>query len=339
MNDLKFIFVGDPHAKHINPRSRLDNYCEAFFDKMKWIHDAAEKFSADAIILSGDVFTDPPSSTPYSLTNRLIETFQAMPCPVVSTPGNHDMLYRRMNDLESTPFGCLVKSGALVQVDTNQQWSVSSEDNSITFRVNGREYIVKEDLSFLKTLPETEQNTVECMVVHFNMGLRNEIIFDSQFFAYKQLSKENKVPLDFVHVGHIHAYDGLHNIGDTVFMRLGALMRGSIATEDVNRIPRIAVLRISWNAFDKCDSMIAANGRELFYRIREIKLPVQPATEVFNLEAHQEMKEERKNISNFIKELKNIKAEDISPESFLKGIEMTTEVRETVLHYLQEAEN
>jgi len=338
---MVLVFAGDLHAKHINPASRTDDYNEAFFKKLGFIEDVLRKTEASALIVGGDVFNDVPSTVPHSLVNRLIETFGAFPCPVAVSPGNHDMVYRKLSLMDATPLGVLAKAHAVNLVtttDVSEPLRVWSPEGDMEVEIHGRQYVQDEDLGFLKSVRYEKTDAVKVLSIHHNVDTHAGRHYNEPQFSYEQLSKGSGAPFDLVNVGHLHTDGGIQEVSDTVFMRLGALMRGSLRYEDINRVPAVAGVRVSWEPFKSCSQLRAYAGKTLYYKWSHIRLPVEPVSSVFDLEAYEQRKEEGKSMDKFIAELASTSVTSVDPLGMLRELQMGPSIRSTVIEYLGRAE-
>jgi hypothetical protein len=128
--------------------------------------------------------------------------------------------------------------------------------------------------------------------------------------------------------GHWHIDQGIQTINGKHFMNLGSMTRGSLVQDNLTRIPRFGQIQIE-----------KTQTGDLIVELEAVELDVPPASEVFDLERHERLKEETRDIETFIESLL-LQGEDDS-EDLLSEIQGLTnfkdEVRQAALSYLQEA--
>lgn len=56
MTEFLFITASDIHISDSNPRSRIDNFKESIFEKIKQMRMACNKLGADGAIIAGDLY-------------------------------------------------------------------------------------------------------------------------------------------------------------------------------------------------------------------------------------------------------------------------------------------
>lgn len=346
------VLVGDPHGRLSNPVSRTDDYKAAFVRKFAAINQIATKAEADVICLSGDVFDQVPTDVPHALVTLIAKILLEMPCPVVTTPGNHDMRYKNMELLHTTPLGTLA-AAQIVRLATTASSPVEirSAAGDVLWRVWGREYSAKEDLSFMTQPPvDHPKNEVNVLITHFCLGPSDGLYYGTEVqHAYHKVSKEAGGWWDIVNVGHLHNNAGVFNDGDTLFAHLGAVMRGALREENIERTIQVAVVRVGFKPLTplvkggKADvegTMTTAAGKTLYYRCKVINLPAQPASEIFDLQARQEMKEEEEHISQFVAQLEGLEFTGTDPRELVESpeLQVSSAVKARVLRFLDMAE-
>lgn len=106
---MKFLATADLHLRETIPRYRKDKYLLAQYIKIKWILDQSILHDAD-ILIAGDLFDTPKLS--YSFTNMYLEILLGYTLNIYACAGQHDLRYH-VNDLDNTPMGTLIASGAI----------------------------------------------------------------------------------------------------------------------------------------------------------------------------------------------------------------------------------
>lgn len=104
----KFLACGDLHARRNSPHYRMDDYWQAFRDKLEWILGTANSFNA-RILIAGDLFDS--SRVPLHVVNTVTFILQLADHVPYVVPGQHDLLYH--TDLHDTPLFNLHMNGVV----------------------------------------------------------------------------------------------------------------------------------------------------------------------------------------------------------------------------------
>lgn len=233
----KYYFVGDLHLHDVNPRSRIDNYSQAILDKLKDVFNKAKENDIKAIFFLGDIFHKPSGlSTRY--LNNVIDTFQQSPCPCYTIIGNHDIPFNRVEDVDNTSLGILLKAKVLKHLD---KYEVAP---GIT--IFGYDY--NTDISFI-------EKPADCKLgICLSHSYGEDVSFgDSEGKAeYFKWSKPNERPFDLYVLGHDHSNHDLIRIYDnrSWLARFGALSRVTSATSDTQRDITILEVDIDESNYD-----------------------------------------------------------------------------------------
>jgi hypothetical protein len=126
-------------------------------------------------------------------------------------------------------------------------------------------------------------------VVH-NMLLPKGPYFDEPVVEYGDVCG---LPVGCWAVGHDHVGYGVvrkrcDGGRSVLFVSVGALSRGSVARDDLKRVPKVALIEV--------------DGGELGGRIVEV--PCRPAAEVFDVEGHKAMKQSEERMIEFVEMLR-----------------------------------
>jgi DNA repair exonuclease len=108
---MRFLLTSDWHIRSNRPKSRIDNYKETLFGKIKWVLDQ------DLIVLQAGDFFDSPFA-PYSLTLETLKLLQKTPCCIYTIYGQHDLRYHTSK--ENTPLAILNEVGEIAIVNNTK---------------------------------------------------------------------------------------------------------------------------------------------------------------------------------------------------------------------------
>ena len=125
--------------------------------------------------------------------------------------------------------------------------------------------------------------------------------------------------------GHWHRDQGIEVVGGKYFVNQGALSRGSLIRENLERTPKVALVEFT-------DSNLLVQG---------IPLSVLPASEVFDLERKEQQEAERKDLDQFVSRL--VTGSDINPnetiQENIRGLSsFAKKVQDKALYYFELAE-
>ena len=317
---MKFIVRTDCHLSDKAPTSRVDDYLNTCLDKIKQIGRLAEKHSATAIIDNGDFFDSTVAkNNSHEMVRKVIETHRDYyPCPVYENPGNHDFPYKNLKYIKRMPLGVLFSAGVFQRL-TDQVF----EENGLKVRVVGLPY--KSDFAPEDFLIDREDEDVLICAAHTYASLNGGPIFDGndQALSYHDLSE---CPPDFFIFGHWHIDQGIQHVNGKGFMNLGSMTRGSLVQDNLDRIPRVGVLEVRKNE----DGIISINAEA-------VELDVEPANEIFDLEKHERLEQEERDINQFVSSLKMASMEDQDDIFEVIGslAEFQDDVKSTAIKYLR----
>jgi hypothetical protein len=133
----------------------------------------------------------------------------------------------------------------------------------------------------------------------------------------------NDLPFDVFHFGHDHSDHGVAQMGDKQFINIGSISRGSLAMDDLKREPKIALVEFG-------DTVT----------VKQIKLRVTAASEIFDLALKAQKDREKSEVEAFVGQLQD-DLRVAGPVSFaarLGQMDLADNVRVKVQSYLDSAE-
>jgi len=301
--------VGDVHLADRTPASRKDDYKAETFNELRMIARVAAKQNASAVLFTGDIFHEKSAKmNSHSLVREAMSVFSSFPCPCYSIVGNHDISYNRMETLEKQPLGVLFESGALKRLTREQigEFEVVGVDFD--------ENVTYETLKPKKTDPERKLVTV----CHVYAEPTERDLFGEPIYGYDKISENTDV--DVYVFGHYHHDQGIVKIGDKSFVNIGALSRGSLNKENLDRDVKIGKISIT-------------NGKVI---CEEINLPVKSGVEIFDVEKKKSIEEKENEIEQFVSSLgkANLFESLSSLENTIKSMELEKNVKNRVEQYL-----
>lgn len=300
--------LGDVHIADKTPAFRIDDYRETMFQELDMVKEQCLVEKAAALLITGDIFNEKIAArVSHSIVLETVKKFKTFPCPVYSIIGNHDINHNRMDTLPKQPLGVVFASDALKKLDSVTIGGIDvrgvhfNEDNNhdtLAFKKEGKPLIA---------------------VCHVLATPKGGDFFGEPIFSYEKLA-EGGSEVDVYVFGHYHHDQGIQTVGDKQFVNLGALARGALSKENVDRAVKMG--------------KIVYDGKSL--TCSEIILPVRPSSEIFDMGKKEEIDKRETEIEKFVSSLtKQDLFEDItSLEDTIRTMEIETPVKKRVVAYL-----
>jgi hypothetical protein len=147
-------------------------------------------------------------------------------------------------------------------------------------------------------------------------------LFRESVFRYSDLIWEGGP--DVYCFGHWHKDQGISDIGGVKFVNVGAVSRGSLNQDNLDRTPKVALLEFTL-------SRVATT---------EIPLVVAPASEVFDLEKKSKVEAKARDLDTFIAHLVE-KSSVVDPtkgfEDNIRNLAFSSHIKDRSLQYLERA--
>lgn len=283
MSEIRLITSSDEHLSDLAPGFRKDDYRASILRKLEWQGELCKKFNTNALLRGGDFFhVKAANKTTYATTTAAAEVHRRYPCPVYAIAGNHDMSYNDPASVSRQPLGLMIESGVFKPMK-----DVVLEDGSTRVRVVGVEYTTDLDVDGLHDLVRKRPD--DGYVVAFVHALASmapeekiQAFFHERIFDYRDLVFEG-CPDVYV-FGHYHKDQGIVDHLGTKFVNLGAISRGALTFENMERKPKV--------------SLIKADSRGI--SVEEHVVPHEDAAQVFDLDKKKKLDQERRSLDGFI---------------------------------------
>lgn len=295
ISNFKALIVGDIHIADNPPTSRTDTYRQDILDKLEWIVSYSNKKKPDVLLLLGDVFhIKRPDRNSHALVQDVANILGKSAAPVRVVIGNHD-ISSNLESLPRQPLGTLVLhpninllTGPDPEFPLFGVPYVEPTDDNINEWIDRYEEIGGPDLyPFIAThqaiFPAKEEPIYEYVPAEaWASG------FKSKYTAY----------------GHIHSRmkaGPWFTINGTTFLNNGAISRGSLHEETVNR-----KLAVTW--FD------GSNEEAPF---KSVDIPYRPASEVFRWSDINQDAESRVKVDAFLESLGSAELQYLTAEGII----------------------
>lgn len=317
---ISFITRTDVHLSDKPPESRSDDYMETLLGKLRQIGEIARERKVNAVLDNGDFFHNKAASrNSHLLVRRVADLHRSYPCPVYENPGNHDFPYGNVDYVSRQPLGVLFSTGIFERMLDHR----FEDDDGLVVRVIGLPY--KMEFSVFDFDIERGDEDVLVVCAHtYASPTGTEAFGREKFLSYQDLAECTP---DVFLFGHYHIDQGIQEVLGKKFINVGAISRGSLTNDNLSRIPKCGYIRIEKDAEGEVSIFTEA-----------IELEVKPASEVFDLEKHERIKQERKDIDEFIQTLSR-SASVNEEDNILKAVEgledFDHDVKNRALQYLE----
>lgn len=318
---IKLLWRTDVHLSDRSPASRKDDWTETVMGKLDQGKLVAKRIGVSAVIDGGDFFhIKSPSRTSHDLVRKVAEHHADYPCPVYCTPGNHDSVYGDYGFLGQQPLGVLFASGVFKRLYDEHE--VVFDQDGVKVRVVGVPYHgTKYDLERFTSIKKGDEDYL-VVVAHVLASPKGGSMFENEdVLKYSDLAKLDP---DMWLLGHWHKDQGVQVIGDKRFVNIGSMTRGSLAQDDVDRRPAIALLTFTR------DEM----------KVQVLRLRAKDANEVFDIDAKVRAEARVMTMDAFVTSVKEtlIEKRGQSLEEDVEALnDVPVQVRERALGYLERA--
>lgn len=323
MPRLSFLCRTDTHVCDRSPGSWKGDYPAEIWSNLEQIGQLAKQHEVTAVLDGGDYFhVKAASKNPHALVAKSAKIHQAYPCPTWCIEGNHDVQFNNLETLDRQPLGVLYAANVFQHLREQV-----FKDGSVQTRVVGVPYSPVRTLADLRSIQKKPGDTFLVAVVHALAGKNPppevEDFFHEPVFRYGDLVTPNGP--DCWIFGHWHRDQGIEVIEGKQFINQGAISRGALIRENLERTPKVALIEMT-------------NQRLV---VTSIPLVVLPASEVFDLERKKQDEAERQDLDLFVQRL--VLNSDLNPtESIQQNIQslgsFAERVRDKALYYYELAE-
>lgn len=297
------------------------DYSAEIWDNLQQIGGLARQHGARAILDGGDYFhVKAATRNPHSIVARSAEIQASYPCPTYCVEGNHDIAYNNLSTIERQPLGVLYASRVFQHLREQV-----FEEGRLRVRVVGVPYSQTRTLNELREIRKQPGDQFLLAVVHSLAGpnppASTEDFFGEPVFRYEDLCFPDGP--DCWMFGHWHRDQGIVDMRGRVFVNQGAVSRGSLIRENLERTPKVGLIEVT------AGGIVAT----------PLPLEVLPAAEVFDVERKERQDEQVKVIDQFVQRLQADALVDSasSIEDTMANLSFAAEVRELALHYLESA--
>lgn len=316
---MKYLVLGDIHFAAKGPGARKDSWPQDIAKKVEYVSKLAAKHQCDAILQLGDVFhLKSPSSNPHWLIQTAHDSLTVGGVPVLTTAGNHDTRWDRVDLLHEQPLGLLGKMRGIELVSGASE--TFPDVYAIPYLQDWRElpqYIEK----YNKYREEHPEIALGVLITHASFFPKGQEP-PYEYVLDDDAAGMIKHPTWVAH-GHLHFSQGVREYGDVSIANYGAISRGSLHTETINRRPEVYILDTETK------------------KHKTYKVPVKPPEEVFDFNPTELEKDRNMKMTGFLDGLQSGNMSVLSVDEMLSHIEteksVDKKVREMVSELISDA--
>lgn len=239
------LIIGDVHLGDKAPSSRRGTYAEEILAKLRWCviyaNNPGPGRAPLRVVLAGDLFhLKVPWRTSYALVQETHEVLSAAEEGVDILPGNHDVSHDRLESLSSQPLGALSRMGniRLLLGHTSELRGIGGIPWDGRFETDKWREVVEAKLVEFSEDPQLK--VPELVVTHaplFPPGKEPGHYYGIAPAEWAALM--NAAGVRATYYGHIHDQHGSFEVDGHQFCNNGAISRGSLHEESVNRWPTV----------------------------------------------------------------------------------------------------
>lgn len=321
MPRLAFLYRTDVHVSDKSPASWKGDYPSEVWASLEQVGMLTKRHDIRAVLDGGDYFhVKAASRNPHALVRKTAEIHRKYGCPVYCVEGNHDLAYNNLDSIPKQPLGVLYAAGIF---ETLRE--VVFEDGPLRVRVVGVPYSPFRTLEELRGIQKKPGDDFLVAVVHQLAGENPsptvEDFFGEPVFRYEDLVTPDGP--DCWNFGHWHRDQGIVQVQGKTFVNQGALSRGALVRENLERTPKATLLEFTPSGLVTLSC----------------PMDVSPPDQVFDLERKERQDREGKEIESFVATLQASVDYDpaLSIEANLQSMSFARDVRDLALSYLERA--
>jgi DNA repair exonuclease SbcCD nuclease subunit len=300
---MKLLYFTDSHVRGTTPENRLDNFIDALRAKFVDIVQIAKQEKINVLTCGGDFFERALLSP--SIVREFVMILREARVPIYINLGNHDILGHNPKTVERTMLG-LVNTLA-------PEFKILSEP------------IVIDNVEFFAT-PYTHgiDSNLQSHVIpkstkaKFTFHLIHSMLVKNPFIAGHVLwqAVASNTGADVVFCSHYHPEQSLEKIQNTWFVAPGSVARLSAIPENINRIPKIALVDTSKDRL----------------RIEYRELPsARPGSEIFDKAGLQDSRDYQESLEAFVSTLTLAQFRGENVESIIEEVAQSKHVDQEIV--------
>jgi hypothetical protein len=315
---VRLVGVFDPHLTPNSPASFKGDYYELAKETLRQVFRFCEANEVDAIIWAGDIFhLKAVQRNPLWFINEVLALIQE---PMrkgtanLGIAGNHDFKFGTLENLKGQPLENLIQAGAYQLLD-HEETVFKAKDFSV--RVAGGSY--HHGLADHVRAKTKKGADFLIAIGHFWFGTETGELFGERIYSPDWLQHSE---VDAFLVGHHHEDQGVRNINGKWYDSHGAISRTGSHANDLTRRPAASFIEV----------------RATGIQIKLLRPKVPDANAIIDLETRAALQTEKKEMEEFLANLRETQLTAVDPKTMLDEVETTPEVRAKAQEYLELAE-
>lgn len=317
----KLIGICDPHFAATSPPAFKADYLVNLENNLRQVLALAKREDVDAILWGGDLFHHrEPKNNPTHLIARVIRLLAESALNGNLThhgiAGNHDLRYGSLEaGLYGSPLDIVLASGQMTLLDHEETTLVLGD--GLKIRLAGGSY----HHGRAEHVRDKKKNGADRLVTlgHFWLGTQTGEFYGEPLFGHDFFAESES---DVLIVGHHHEDKGIHLVRGKHFAAPGSITITGTHAHDLQRRPAATLIEIT---------------RDLT-KLHVLRPKTPPASDLLDLEKHQQLKREREETDEFIRSLAETELTAPDPSDLLTQMAPPAEVRDRAQAYLEQAE-
>lgn len=304
---MKYLYFSDFHISGKNSRNRLGDYFKDCLIKFDEVIAIAQQNDCEDLIDGGDFFdTDKPS---YNVLDEIADRLDKAKICMYSLFGNHSMSYAHLENSNNTGLAHLQKRSNYFKYLTQKKYLGNQFK---TYDIQGIEYKynIEEELKNKEIIFE-DKKSWKILMLHALVTPTK--FFDNVSYVTPEQIKTNA---DLVLLAHYHK-PFKKEIGNTTFLNIGCIGRNNIDEAKIE------------------PSVLLLDTEKRSYEIIKLK-SAKKSNEIFDLTKYNELKENKKDIKEFIDSLRNIDLQSMDISQQIVKIGKEKKIEENVINYVLE---
>jgi DNA repair exonuclease SbcCD nuclease subunit len=240
---LKLAYITDVHIRTTTPARRKDDYPSTVKTKLLEVRKVCEERDVDALLIGGDLY-DSSSPSPQAVS-IVLDCFKGVSFPILAILGNHEMLGHNKSSVSQRMIGLLSRFENDYPVKILEG---GFDRPSYTFECGVEIWALHYEYGIEDRLKEWEprKQSNGVLMAHANIVEKPAVFPDHVLF------NEVKSPARVILCSHYHKKQGVKEANGCLFVSPGALTRGTISIDDLNRTPALAFIEYDANMNVRC---------------------------------------------------------------------------------------
>lgn len=227
--DEKIAFLQDVHMDSSSVDSRIDDMSQTAVDKLRDVLKKSQERNVKALFQAGDFFNKiSVSHKAVNMLGEVLSEFKEAGIQVFAICGNHDIVRNNMDNIERSPIQTLFTYGMVKHINLETRVIINKK-------------VMITPVDYTEYPPEADKNaTYNILLCHMFVNTSSFIADDRHNLRTEDLQK---MKYDVVFAGHDHEEYPMMEIGGSIVIRNGALLRGTAHNYNFTRKPNFIVFQ------------------------------------------------------------------------------------------------